>query len=277
MNEKAKAPQQTSADRSAHRLRHAGSGKESSGRQVNLAGHAYEHTKRAIIECDLAPGAVVSQSDLQELLGLGKAPIRSALARLEQEGLVRALPRQGYMVSPVTIRDIEEIYGLRMLIEPSATRMAAGKLTDQVIDRLETLARVDFIRGDRKSERAFLRANSDFHVTIALASGNRRLAAWMAQLLEEAMRMTFITLAIVDDTRDWRKGHEAILEALIRGDGGQAEEISRSELIHAREALLRAVISNPVLASINLASTPRSAPAQRALPPGRGRGKRLNG
>ena len=93
-----------------------------------LGEHAYETIRRDIIRCELDPGSEASEAALASRLGLGKAPIRVALARLCQEGLVRPLPRRGYIVTPITIKDVHEILEMRMALEPVAARMAVGRL-----------------------------------------------------------------------------------------------------------------------------------------------------
>src|SRR3546814_9020930 len=81
--------------------------------QRRLSDIAYETIKHDIIRCALAPGEEVTEARLALRLGLGKAPVRAALMRLSQEGLIRALPRRGYLVAPVTLRDVQDIFQFR--------------------------------------------------------------------------------------------------------------------------------------------------------------------
>src|SRR5215510_5376137 len=93
-----------------------------------LSDRAYERIRHDVISCLLAPGTEISETQLCEHYKLGKAPVRMALNRLAHDGLVRAIPRRGYMVSPVTVRDIHDVFELRLMLEPAAARMAAGKV-----------------------------------------------------------------------------------------------------------------------------------------------------
>src|SRR3546814_12828763 len=74
---------------------------------------AYGTIKHDSIRCALAPVEEVTEARRARRLGLGKAPGRAALMRLSQEGLIRALPRRGYLVAPVTLRDVQDIFQFR--------------------------------------------------------------------------------------------------------------------------------------------------------------------
>ena len=94
----------------------------------NLNDTAYARIKDDIISCALQPGEEVSEGLLVARYGMSKAPIRSAMMRLRQEGLIVSRGRQGNAVSPVTLRDIQEIFQLRLVLEVTAVRLAAGKV-----------------------------------------------------------------------------------------------------------------------------------------------------
>lgn len=220
---------------------------------AGLTEAAYSCLKRAIIECELQPGMTVSQEGLMEQYGLSKAAVRGALARLQQEALMQALPRRGYRVAPVTLRDFEEVLAVRELIEPAVTRLAAERIGCEGLDRLATLAAISFEQGNLKSERRYLQANREFHLTIALHSGNRRLVKLMEHVLDESLRMTYLMMDFEDDSEEWKQGHEDILSALVRGDGEEAARLCRIEIEKARAAMQRAVLSDARINSVNIA------------------------
>lgn len=234
--------------------------KEPQAARQGLAVAAYAHLKQAIVECELAPGSFVSQAFLETTFKLSRAALRSALARLEQEELIRSIPRKGYVVSPFTIQDINEIFDIRRILEPAATRCAAGRLSETQIVHLCKLSSIGFQPGDRQSERAYLDANYRFHVTIAQAEGNKRLAALVGQIHDESTRMIFLTMSLRDYNAEWQERHEQIIEALACGDGALAEQRSRDEIEMGRQTVLRTLLSNPALTSVNLAPNSRRSP-----------------
>src|SRR5262249_60487548 len=88
-----------------------------------LTDRAYERIRHDIIACVIAPGTEISEAQLCAQYKLGKAPVRMALNRLAHDGLVRTIPNRGYMVSPVTVRDVHDVFELRLMLEPQAARM----------------------------------------------------------------------------------------------------------------------------------------------------------
>ena len=97
--------------------------------EQNLNDIAYATIKDDIISCVLQPGADVSEGMLVTRYELGKAPIRSALMRLRQEGLIISRGRQGNAVSPVTLRDVKEVFQLRLVLEVARSGSLRGRLT----------------------------------------------------------------------------------------------------------------------------------------------------
>jgi DNA-binding GntR family transcriptional regulator len=222
-----------------------------SGEQLSET--AYQRIRRMIVECELAPGSAISQSRLQATIRLGVAAVRTALARLQQEGLVRPLPRRGYLISPVTPQDIHELLDLRLLLEPASLRLAAGRLTAAEIAALRRLATIGYDSRSRESERRFLRANRDFHMIIARASGNERLVQVLEQIFNEASRMLYLTMsASQNHSETWQAGHRALCDALERGDGETAVRIAEGEINEGRTAILTAVLARPGIARLNV-------------------------
>jgi DNA-binding GntR family transcriptional regulator len=220
---------------------------------AQLSEVAYQRIRQMIVECELPPGAAISQSRLQAATRLGMAAVRTALARLQQEGLVRPLPRRGYLISPVTPQDINELLDLRLLLEPASLRLAAGRLGAADFASLRRLAAVGYDSKSRESERHFLRANRDFHMIVARASGNGRLVQVLEQVFNEASRMLYLTMsASQNHSQTWQAGHHAICDALERGDGEAAACIAEAEVTDGRSAILAAVLTRPGIARLNV-------------------------
>ena len=147
-----------------------------------LSERAYERVKHDIICCLFAPGSEISEARLCAQYKLGKAPVRMALSRLAHDGLVRAIPRRGYMVTPVTLKDIQDVFELRLLLEPPAARLAAGKVDAKRLRLLDEICRAGYQSDEPKSIARFLEANKEFHVAIAQAADNARLVHSIDQL-----------------------------------------------------------------------------------------------
>jgi DNA-binding GntR family transcriptional regulator len=208
-----------------------------------LTDKAYEAVKRAILECELPPGSEVTARELAVRLGLGKVPLREALIRLAQEGLLQPIPRSGYRITPVTVQDVQEIFALRLLLEPAAARQAAGRIDRELLSHLDQLCKAGYEPGNRASESAFLRANREFHVAIANATGNHRLARVLGQLLEETERLFHLGLAVRDRSDEMKHEHQELLVALASGNAEAAAQSTIRQIESARKMVMDGIMS----------------------------------
>ena len=218
-----------------------------------LTDRAYERIKHDIMTCAITPGTEVSEPQLCTHYRLGKAPVRMALIRLAHDGLLRAIPRRGYMVTAITLKDIHDVFELRLMLEPQAAHMAAGKVDVQRLRVLDEACRPGYQSDDIKSITRFLEANKAFHVAIAQATGNGRLAIMVSQLLDQMTRLLHLSLGLRNRSQEMQHEHRALVKALARGDSETAERISREQIEAARGMVLSAIMtSNTVM---NLAIT----------------------
>ena len=143
---------------------------------------------------ELEPGAPVSEAQLVARFGFSKAAVRAALARLRAERLVLAEPRRGHVIAPLTIRDVGEIYDLRLLLEPPAAAAAAGRIAPDELAHLRARSEPALDLDDPASVDRFMEANRAVHVSVAAASGNRRAALIVARLLDDSERARLVAL-----------------------------------------------------------------------------------
>jgi len=99
----------------------------------------YAHIKKAITSLTFHPGQRLSEARLASQLGVGRSPIRSALARLANEGWVRVLPQSGTFVSELSLQDVLELAVIRLLLEPHVARLAATRIPADELDTLRLL------------------------------------------------------------------------------------------------------------------------------------------
>lgn len=213
---------------------------------------AFEAIRRAIVRCELMPGLIVSEAELEARFELKRAATRSALERLAAQGLVRPLHRRGYEVRPITLRDLTELYELREIIELATVRLAAGRVDPAGLRHLDKLCSQSYEPGDRDSEDRFLRANSQFHLQVAAGAGNERLTNALASVLHEMERLFHFGLAIRNRTDEMRHEHEALIDALARGDAAAAERATREELMSSKAMVLDALISSASLMDVSI-------------------------
>jgi DNA-binding GntR family transcriptional regulator len=215
----------------------------------SLARRAYDALKQDILVCELAPGAQIFEGELAARYGTSKTPVREALNLLGQEGLVQVLPRRGYLVAPVTLRDVPEVFQLRLLLESAAAELAAEHITEEGLRQLKALVGVRYTYRDRASYARFLRANREFHVAVAEASGNGRLAAFVAKLLEDMERILHLGLDLRDSADEMATEHQELVDALLKGDADLAGRVVTEQLQNSRKRVLEALVSSVGAAS----------------------------
>jgi DNA-binding GntR family transcriptional regulator len=215
------------------------------GEPGNLTDQVFEAVKREIVQNRLRPDTIIAEAPLAARFEVSRAPAREALKRLAEIGLVRGVPRVGYIVTSISIRDFDEVFQLRLALEPLATELATARLTDEGTARLEALAaEVEVIVRQPAPERApaLARNNSYFHREVAHISGNRRLERAIGGLLDELERVMHMLahdhslVTLVDQ-------HPELVRAMREGDPAVAARVMREQLIHdydvMRELALR--------------------------------------
>jgi DNA-binding GntR family transcriptional regulator len=220
-----------------------------SRRQSDIAFNAIH---RAIVRCEIRPGSMVTEVDLATQFGVGRAAGRAAVDRLSLIGLLQPVRRQGYKVKPITLRDLNDLFQLREIVEVACVRLAAGRVDAADLHRLDRLCRADYKPGDRESEAIFLQRNSEFHLSVAAATGNERLIAVLSQTLAELERMFHFGLSLRDRGNEMRSEHQALIDALAVGDAATAERVTIDQLRASRAMVLDALLSSASLLDVKI-------------------------
>ena len=221
---------------------------------------AYDTLRREIVACRLLPGTRFTETELMERLSLGKASCRIALQRLTQEGFVASMPRQGYRVAPVTVKDVDEIFALRTELEPLAARGAAGRVNRAQLERLEQACRrrIDVDVGNQID--FFLEANRSFHMAIAVASRNQRLCRALSGLLDEMTRLVALGFGVQGVRPNIEDDHTAMIEHLVAGDAESAARVARRHVETFRVMTMEKVIAS--LRDTAVLAPPGAAPTE---------------
>lgn len=228
-------------------------GGASNRKTLSLADQAYAAIKNDILCCRLAPGSRVSEGGLCADYPYGKAGVRAAMQRLAQEGLVIAYPRQGYLVAPVTAQDVMDLFAVRLLLEPAAARLAAGRVDPARLRELDRMCRVGYDPNDPASVEEFQSVNRQFHMLVAEAGGNLKLARYLGNVIDEMHRFYYLGLTLPHrDHPQHESGHRRLVEALEAGDPDLAERVSREGLEEAQRNCLDALLTLPDLQAARL-------------------------
>ncbi len=208
------------------------------------ANQAYDLMRREIVSCRLLPGTRFTEAEVMERFEIGKASCRIALQRLSQEGFVSSMPRHGYRVSPVTVKDVDEVFALRMELEPLAARGAAGRVNRAQLERLEQACRRRITVDVGNQIDFFLEANRSFHMAIAAAAGNGRLYRTLSGLLDEMTRLVALGFGVQGVRPNIENDHTAMIEHLAAGDADSAALVARRHVETFRAMTMEKVIAS---------------------------------
>ena len=208
-----------------------------------LKQYAYDFIKKKILNCEYAPGLHLNEQQLCEAMdGISRTPVRDALSRLEQEGLLNILPKKGIIVSELRISDINRIFEVRMLLEPYALQRYGNRLAP---DQLAYFSQVmsDYTKVPYDS---FYDLDDQFHGFIMssmqnqylldtyqnINNMNQRLRTMSGNLVANRLSDTFTEhMAIINACRsqDWKGAAEAMTRHL------EASRISTFQMIVENE------------------------------------------
>lgn len=207
------------------------------GRQSD---RAYDVIRGEIVLCRLAPGSRFSEAELSERLGLARAATRAALTRLAEARLVQPVPRHGFVVTPITVASIRELFELRLILEPKAAALAAGRID---VARLRALDRAPQHARTEAEQLAFVESNRAFHREIAAAAGNRRLFDLLETLADEMQRLVHFGLFGPGRTRKEQEEaeaeHDALVAAFAARDAEAAERAARLHIAHSQDMAMQ--------------------------------------
>jgi DNA-binding GntR family transcriptional regulator len=218
----------------------------SSELSTSLAEQAYTQLRGEILTCTLSPGQVVSERELARRYEISKTPIREALAQTCYEGLIQRLPGRGYMVAPITIKNIRDLFDLRMILEVTAAERAAQNPTPEQIAKLKEMAVISYNLDDPESHTIFLKTNRAFHMALAEAASNERLVDMLGQLLNEMDRLFYLGLRLRDSSEEMTREHQEVVAALENGDVEGACNTISEQIMNSRDRILEAIMQGEI-------------------------------
>ncbi|WP_306891238.1 GntR family transcriptional regulator [Ancylobacter amanitiformis] len=211
-------------------------------RAAGLAEEVYEAIFARLMALKIPPGARITVDNLVRELAVSQTPIREALGRLEGEGLVVKTHLVGYSAAPqITRRRFEELYDLRLLLEPEMAGRAAATMTDVALAELTAAAGV-MSRNGGTDERArysqFARQDAVFHDQILEVAGNELIRETLVH--QHTHFHIFRLMFHARVTEEALDEHAAILAAFAARDPAAAEQAMRVHVERSRDRLLPA-------------------------------------
>ncbi|MDL2217734.1 GntR family transcriptional regulator [Christensenellaceae bacterium OttesenSCG-928-M15] len=198
---------------------------------ADLKTYAYDTIKAKIISCEFAPGAMLNEQTLSGELAISRTPLREALNRLDQDGLIEIIPKKGILVSRISIEALAEIYQVRMEFEPFVTRVA-GPYTDKAA---LIVFRDRFVEEKDNGSFEELETDTEFHSYLVNSCNNKYIQQLMQKVLDENKRVMIATRnkARMTSARD---EHIRVIDLILLGDYGAAADAMRDHLLSCRSS-----------------------------------------
>lgn len=208
---------------------------------------AYDYIKQKILSCEYEPGLYLNEQQLcDEMGGISRTPVRDALGRLEQEGLLNILPKKGIVVSELQLNDINRIYEVRTLLEPYALRRYGSRLDPVKLERFaEIMSDPDRVEDDY-SNYYFYDLDDQFHGFVMNAMPNQYLNEAYENVNNLNRRIRVLSGNRVQNRiADTFAEHLLIVEACLKHDWDGAADAMAQHLENARMATFQLIAENP--------------------------------
>lgn len=215
-----------------------------SDEKKNLKQKAYEVIKSKILNCEYAPNEFLNEQLLCDELGsVSRTPVRDAIGRLEQEGLVTILPKKGILVAPLNVSDINLIYEVRQLLEPYAMLHYGVRIPKKKLIRLQKV-----LSNPEKAQQDgdyYYGIDNQFHQLIINATENQYLISSYANISNTTHRIRVLTGKDIEERVEKTfQEHQVVISACLEQNWEEAARALSRHLECSREAAITLLIQN---------------------------------
>lgn len=195
---------------------------------------AYRALRRLILDNELPAGGQLLEIEAATMLGMSRTPVREAMVKLEQDGLVELRARHGMRVLPLSATDISEIYEVITALEGAAAEAAARKgLSEESLASMRQALRDMDSALARDDLKAWSAADERFHRLLVNAAGNKRLTAMLDQVWDQSHRARMATLRLRPKPVRSNEDHAALVEMIVARNPRRARQVHE---LHRRNA-----------------------------------------
>lgn len=192
----------------------------------------YDYLYKGILSGDIPLGSPIAELELGKALGLSRSPVREALKRMEGEGLVSHYQGRGTFVTDITVRDLEEIFELRIMFELHSLPLACMYMDDEILQELQNAFES---LGEDSDEQQYYDANSLLHSSIISYGGNLRLEKFYKMLDAQFAIVNRISARDPEHFDMSKEIHLNIVKAMRERDVERAQELLKEHLNQVKE------------------------------------------
>jgi DNA-binding GntR family transcriptional regulator len=207
-------------------------------RRKALREETYEAIKKAILRGKVKPGQRLKEEQLASEIGTSRTPVREAFHKLEQEELVTRLPWGGFVVREWSRSDVEEIFGIRSILESYAAFLATEKIDKVKLGLLEDKLRESEEYVKRGETEKLIQLNTEFHDILYRSSKSRKLYHMINNLRDYFYRYRVAILGINGIPQRSLRDHKKMLLAMRKKDSALVEKLVREHILRGKEIVL---------------------------------------
>lgn len=213
---------------------------EAKKRVGNTVAMVHERLRSMIIEFQLRPGERLNEMHLTEVLGVGRTPLREAINRLLVEELVEFCPNRGFFIRQVNVKEIEDLFEMRGIVEVAAVRFVVARASDFDIESLAEHWATVLLDYPGSNPDDLVLQDALFHERLAALSGN---TAILRSVRGINSRIHFVRWADLhgDDRKRTFEEHAEIMSAITARDADQAAKLMFNHVTHRVVGLRRAI------------------------------------
>jgi DNA-binding GntR family transcriptional regulator len=201
---------------------------------VSLRAQVAASLRGAVVSGQMTPGETYSVPAMAQRFGVSATPVREAMLDLVNDGLLVAVRNKGFRVAELSDRDLDEITEMRVLLEAPTVGGLAGRVTDEQLDRLVTAAEAVQRHAEAGELVDYVETDRALHLALLALGGNDRLVGTVEQLRARSRLSGLESLVEQGRLAESAAEHLAILAAVRRGDGAEAERLTAAHVRHAR-------------------------------------------
>jgi len=206
-----------------------------------LREHVYTGVKTAIISGDFQPGKRLIEERLAADMTTSRTPVREAIQKLEKEGLIFRLPRGGFAVKAVTEDEVEEVLGLRSVLEGYAGYLATSRITDHEMRQLEEIIANEDECLKNLNVDEFIRLDGEFHDVLYKAAKDARLYALLHDLRDYMYRYRVIILRYQRKPHLAVQDHKQMLASMKVKSPRQVEKLVRKHVSRGKDIIKKKI------------------------------------
>jgi DNA-binding GntR family transcriptional regulator len=201
----------------------------------------FENIRQAIVKGIFAPGERLMEIQLADDLGVSRTPVREAIRKLELEGFVVMIPRRGTYVANLSIKDINDVYEIRISLDVLAAGLAAERIEPEELEELNRLL-LEISEAARTGPMdKIVRLDTAFHDVLYKASRNDRLRNIINNLREQITGIRGTSMRYPGRLADTLEEHRALVDSIAARDSERAQAAARIHLENAEHTLLKAM------------------------------------